>query len=111
MSGLAEAQSVIQNAAGTGVSIVVEDFAIGTVTGRVESCDEHGYAIFDSTPTSPIKTGRYLLWSNLTYATDPMDPTPDRCGFCGRDDVEFEDGLRCKVCAEAQDPAEIQEVC
>lgn len=27
----------------------------------------------------------------------------DRCAYCGRTDVGFEDGLRCKVCAEDQE--------
>ena len=96
-------RQVVTDAVGTGRTIVVDDLGTEMVTGRIEAADQHGFAIFGTTPSYPNPTGRYLLWRNLLHATDPMNPTPERCDFCGRDDVEFEDGLRCKLCAEEQD--------
>lgn len=96
-------EQVVRDAADTRTTLVVDDQTVGVVTGLIESADEHGYAIFGTTADTPEAKGRYLLWSNLLHATDPMNPTPERCDFCGRDDVEFEDGLRCKLCAEEQD--------
>ena len=38
------------------------------------------------------------------YATGlPYEDTPDVCVFCGEEADVFEDGLRCKMCAEQQD--------
>ena len=32
----------------------------------------------------------------------PVSEQPDVCVFCGEEADEFEDGLRCKKCAEEQ---------
>lgn len=96
-------QQFVRDAVGTRRRLRVEDFTIGEVTGLIESADDHGYAIRGSTDADPDARGRYLLWANLTYADEPDNPRPDICDYCGRDDVEFEDGLRCKLCAEEQD--------